>query len=289
MVNARDLRLGRAGTARKTSRVWENAVRSGKGRSLVENALLIGLSRQMVLEREMDVVANNVANMDTTGFKSDNSMFEQYVMPVARENRFAPADRPLDFVNDRGTWRNLGAGPIQQTGNPLDVAINGNGYLVVQTAGGDRYTRNGSLQINGQGQLVTGDGAPVIGDNGPIVFQPTDHDVMISPDGRVTVTEAGATNTESLRGQIRIVSFAAPQQLQKEGNNLYVAPAGVAATPDTNSKLIQGSIEKSNVNGVVAISRLIEISRAYAQVASLLSNASDLRKNAISELATVPS
>ena len=254
----------------------------------MENALLIGLSRQMVLEREIDVVANNVANMDTTGFKSDNSMFEQYLMPVARENRFEPADRQLDFVNDRGTWRNLGAGPIQQTGNPLDVAINGNGYLVVQTAGGERYTRNGSLQINGQGQLVTGDGAPVIGDSGPIIFQPTDHSVMISADGRVSVTEAG-TNTDSLRGQIRIVSFAAPQQLQKEGNNLYVAPPGVAATPDTNSKLIQGSIEKSNVNGVVAISRLIEISRAYAQVASLLSNASDLRKNAISELATVPS
>ena len=254
----------------------------------MENALLVGLSRQMVLEREMDVVANNVANMDTTGFKSDNSMFEQYVMPVARENRFTPADRPLDFVNDRGTWRNLGAGPIQQTGNPLDVAINGDAYIAVQTAGGDRYTRNGSLQINGQGQLVTGDGAPVIGDNGPIVFQPTDHDVMISPDGRISVTEAGAT-TETVRGQIRMVSFANPQALQKEGNNNYIAPAGVAATPSTNSTLIQGSIEKSNVNGVVEISRMIEISRAYAQVASLLSNASDLRKNAISELATVPS
>jgi len=255
----------------------------------VENALLIGLSRQMVLEREIDVVANNVANMNTTGFKADNSMFEQYLMPVARENRFAPADRQLDFVNDRGTWRNLGAGPIQQTGNPLDVAINGDGYIVVQTAAGERYTRNGSLQINGQGQLVTADGAPVMGDNGPIVFQTTDHDVMITPDGRVTVTEAGATNTESLRGQIRIVSFAAPQQLQKEGNNLYAAPAGVAAIPDTNSKLIQGSIEKSNVNGVVEISRLIEISRAYAQVAQLLSNQSDLHKNAIQELANVPS
>jgi flagellar basal-body rod protein FlgF len=255
----------------------------------MENALLVGLSRQMVLERQMDVVANNVANMSTTGFKADNSMFEEYLMPVARENRFEPADRQLSFVNDRGTWRNMGAGPVQQTGNPLDVALNGDGYLVVQTAAGERYTRNGSLVINGQGQLVTADGAPVLGDNGPIVFQPTDHSVMITPDGRITVTEAGATSTESQRGQLRIVRFAAPQQLQKEGNNLYVAPAGVAATPDTNTKVIQGSIEKSNVSGVAEISRLIEISRAYAHVAQMLSNESDLHKNAISQLANVPS
>jgi flagellar basal-body rod protein FlgF len=255
----------------------------------MENALLVGLSRQMVLERQLDVIANNVANMNTTGFKADNSMFEEYLMPVARENRFQPADRPVDFVNDRGTWRSLRPGAIQHTGNPLDVAISGDGYLSVQTAAGVRYTRNGSLQINAQGQLVTTDGALVVGDSGPIVFQSTDHNVAITPDGRITVVEAGATNTESVRGQIRIVRFAAPQQLQKEGNNNYVAPPGVAALPDTASTLIQGSIEKSNVNGVVEISRLIETSRAYSQVAQLLQNQSDLHKNAIQQLAAVPS
>jgi flagellar basal-body rod protein FlgF len=255
----------------------------------MENALLVGLSRQMVLERQLDVVANNVANMNTTGFKADNSMFEQYLMPVARENRFGPADRQLDFVNDRGTWRNMRAGAIQHTGNPLDVAINGDGYLAVQTPGGERYTRNGSLHINAQGQLVTADGFPVLGDSGPITFQTTDHNVAITPDGRVTVVEAGASNTESVRGQIRIVGFAAPAQLQKEGNSNYVAPPGVAAAPDPTSKLMQGAVEKSNVNGVVEMSRLIEISRAYSQVALLLQNASDLHKNAIAQLANVPS
>jgi len=255
----------------------------------MENALLVGLSRQMVLERQLDVVANNVANMNTTGFKADNSMFEQYLMPVARENRFQPSDRTVDFVNDRGTWRSLSQGAIQHTGNPLDVAINGDGYLSVQTAGGVRYTRNGSLQINAQGQLVTTDGSQVIGDSGPIVFQTTDHNVAITPDGRITVVEAGASNTESVRGQIHLVHFAAPQLLQKEGNNNYSAPAGVAALPDTASTLIQGSIEKSNVNGVVEVSRLIELSRAYSQVALLLQNQSDLHKNAIQQLATVPS
>ena len=253
----------------------------------MENALLIGLSRQMVLERQMDVVANNVANLNTTGFKADNSLFEQYLMPVARENRFGPADRPVSFVNDRGTWRNMNQGGVQATGNPLDVAIDGDGYFAVQTPNGERYTRNGSMQINAQGQLVTTDGMPVLGDNGPIVFQPTDHDISITKDGRVSVLEGNVTTTESLRGTLRIVRFANPAQLQKEGNNLYSSTGG-GATPDTNPRLVQGSVEKSNVNGVIEISRMIQISRAYQQTATLLQQQSDLHKNAIHELAAVP-
>jgi flagellar basal-body rod protein FlgF len=253
----------------------------------MENALLIGLSRQMVLERQMDVVANNVANLNTTGFKADNSLFEQFLMPVARENRFNLADRQVSFVNDRGTWRNMQRGGVQVTNNPLDLAIDGDGYLVVQTAGGERYTRNGALQVNAQGQLVTADGLPVLGDNGPIVFQQTDRDVSITADGRITVVEGSATNTESVRGTLRIVRFANPQQLQKEGSNLFSA-TGAAATPDTTSRLLQGSLEKSNVNGVIEIARMIQISRAYQQTATLLQQQSDLHKNAIHELAQVP-
>jgi flagellar basal-body rod protein FlgF len=254
----------------------------------MENPLLIGLSRQMVLERQMDVVANNVANLNTTGFKADNSLFEQYLMPVARENRFIPGDRQVSFVNDRGTWRDLQPGPVQVTGNPLDVAIDGNGFLVVQTPNGERYTRNGALQINAQGQLATADGLPIVGDNGPITLQPNDRNIAIAADGRVTVIEGAASNTESTRGTIRIASFANPGQLQKEGNNLFSSPAGVAATTDTTSRLIQGSIEKSNVNGVIEISRMIQISRSYQQIATLLQQQSDLHKQAIQQLAQVP-
>ena len=255
----------------------------------MENALLVGLSRQMVLGRELDVVANNIANMNTTGFKADNSMFEQFLMPVARENRFNTQDQRLNFVNDRGTWHDLRSGAVQQTGNPLDIAIDGNAFLAVQTTAGERYTRNGALQINAQGQLVTADGAQVLGDSGPIVFQPTDRDVAISGDGRVSVTEGANTKTESLRGKLRLVSFASPQQVQKDGANNFAAVAGATPTPDPKAHVVQGAIEKSNVNGVVEMSRLIEISRAYTQVATLLQQQSDLHKNAIQQLADVPS
>ena len=88
----------------------------------MENALLIGLSRQMVLGRSMDVVANNIANMNTTGFKADNSLFEEYLMPVARENRFNPADRMVSFVNDSGAWHNLA---LTVAGTALTARIDG--------------------------------------------------------------------------------------------------------------------------------------------------------------------
>jgi flagellar basal-body rod protein FlgF len=254
----------------------------------MENALLVGLSRQMVLARELDVVANNIANLNTTGFKADNSVFERFLMPVARENRFNTPDRQLSFVTETGTWHDFRPGPVQQTGNPLDVAIDGDGFLVVQTTAGERYTRGGALQINAQGQLVTADGAQVIGENGPIVLQQTDGSIAIGPDGRVTVIEGNNTRTESLRGKLRLVSFASPQQLQKHGANNFSAPAGVTPTPDIKSRVIQGAVEKSNVNGVVEMTRLIEISRAYTQVAQLLQQQGDLRKNAIQQLSEVP-
>ena len=169
----------------------------------MENALLIGLSRQIALSRELDVVANNIANINTTGYKADGSLFEEYLSSAARSGQ---NQGRVSFVHDRGTWHDLSAGPIEQTGNPLDVAIDGNAFLVVQTPRGERYTRNGALQINGDGQLVTSDGDAVLGDAGPIQFQPTDNQVSISRDGTITVRE-GTSKADSARGKLRLVTF----------------------------------------------------------------------------------
>src|SRR6185312_11689490 len=108
----------------------------------MENALLIGLSRQVTLERQLDVVANNVANVNTNGFKADKSLFQEYLMPGAHEDNFVGRDRRLSYVQDRATFHDFAQGPTEQTKNPLDVAIDGNAFLVVQTAGGERYTRD---------------------------------------------------------------------------------------------------------------------------------------------------
>src|SRR5580692_1309667 len=126
-----------------------------RGAPPMQNAALVVLSRQMVLEREMEVVANNIANIDTNGFKADFSLFEEYLMPGARDGHFQVADSPVSFVRNRGTLIDLNQGALQRTGSPLDIAISGDGFLVVQTPQGERYTRNGGLQINSQGELVT--------------------------------------------------------------------------------------------------------------------------------------
>jgi flagellar basal-body rod protein FlgF len=253
----------------------------------VENALLIGLSRQMVLERQLDVVANNVANVNTNGFKADQSLFEEYLSSGAHEDNFRGADRRVSYVQDRGTYRDVSQGALQRTGNPLDVAIQGSGYLAVQTAGGERYTRDGSLQMNNLGQLVTAAGDPVLGTGGPIVLQPTDHDVNISPDGTVTVLE-GVNRTDAIRGKLRIVAFADPQAAQKQGSNLYAAAGGATPQPDLKSTVQQGFVEKSNVSAVAEMSHMVEVTRAYTQIANLLQVQSDMRKNAIEKLADVP-
>ena len=252
----------------------------------MENALLVGLSRQMVLERQMDVVANNVANVNTNGFKADKSLFQEYLKTGAHEDNFVGQDRAVSYVLDRGTFKDFAQGSTEPTKSPLDIAIDGGGFLVVQTAAGERYTRDGGLQINNQGQLVTAAGDAVLGNSGPIVFQPTDHEVSIAADGNISVLE-GINRIDSVRGKLRLVSFADAQKLLKDGSNLYSAGTA-AAQPDTASKVKQGFIEKSNVNSVAEMSRMIEVTRTYTQIATLLQQQSDLHKSAIEKLADVP-
>lgn len=253
----------------------------------MQNALLIGLSRQTILERQLDVIANNVANVNTSGYKADSSLFEEFLKSGAHEDNFVGNDRRVSFVQDRGTFRDFSQGAAEQTKNPLDVAVDGSGFLVVQTPAGERYTRDGSMMLNNQGQLVTAAGNPVLGTGGPIVFQPTDHDINITPDGTITVVE-GTGRTDSLRGKLRLVSFPDAQKLLKEGLNLYTAGEGSAAQPDVKSAVRQGFIEKSNVNAVAEMSRMIEVTRAYSQISTLLQQQSDLQKTAIQQLADVP-
>src|SRR6476660_3284762 len=253
----------------------------------MENASLVGLSRQMALQRELDVVSNNIANLNTTGFKADNVVFQEFLMPGARANQFAGADRQLSFVHDRATWLDLSQGPVEHTGNPLDVAVSGNAFLTVQTPRGERYTRNGALQINAQGQLVTSEGLAVIGQNGPIVFQPNDRDISIGIDGLISVRE-GQNTTDSQRGKLKLASFDQPQRLQKDGTSTYMAPAGVTPQVATDARVAQGAIEKSNVKSVMEMTRMVEVTRAYTQIASMLQSQSDTRKSAIDKLAEVP-
>jgi flagellar basal body rod protein FlgG len=194
----------------------------------------------------------------------------------------------VSFVRDRSTWTDMTQGNLERTGNPLDVAIKGNGFLTVQTPNGERFTRNGAFQVNSAGQLVTSEGYQVMGENGPITMQPNDRDVRISADGTISVREGANVDVESLRGKLRMTSFDNPGLLRKDGSSTFSAPNGVNALPDTTSEFIQGSIEKSNVNSVMEMTRMIEVTRTYTQVASMLQQQSDLHRTAVEKLADVP-
>lgn len=255
----------------------------------MENALLVGLSRQMALSHELDVVANNIANIDTTGFKADKAAFSEYLMPGAANQRFPGSDRRISFVQDRATWIDYSAGSMQRTGNPLDVAIDGKGYFVVQTPRGQRYTRNGALGINAAGELVTSNGDQVIGTNGPIILQPTDRDIIISPTGIISVRDGVGTNSAQ-RGQLQLVSFDQQQKLQKDGGSTFMVPPDVTPNPaPANTRVMQGVIEKSNVRPIVEMARMIQITRSYSDIAAILQQQGDLRRNSLQQLSQAPS
>ncbi|MEZ6023464.1 MAG: flagellar basal-body rod protein FlgF [Hyphomonadaceae bacterium] len=239
----------------------------------MDNALLLGLQTQRVLQRRMDVAANNLANVNTSGFKADALVLEE------ADNTNAHADedpRDIRFVRDIGLTRDMSQGPIAMTGNSLDVAIEGGGFFMVQGPNGPLYTRDGAFSLTGEGQLVTSDGHPVLNSGGaPIVFDPQGDSPSIGRDGAISVAGVEV-------GRIGVASFAAPGALSKVGDNLWDAQG--QPTEPFEGVVVQGALEGSNVRPVIELTRLIEISRAYQSAARIVSGADELRKSAIERL-----
>ncbi len=240
----------------------------------MENTLLIGLSRQVALARELDVIANNMANVNTNGFKARSSLFAEYVMPTASAEEFPAPDRSLSYVIDDGTPIDFRSGALERTGNPMDVAIQGEGFFVVETPGGERFTRNGALQLDQEGRLVTSDGWPILSEDGPVAFGPEETGIAIAADGSIS-TDQGA------RGRLRVVQFENPQLLRNEGANVFASEE--PALPAI-ARVESGVIERSNVNAVLEMSRLMEVSRSYTSVANTLQRLGELQRTAIQRL-----
>jgi flagellar basal-body rod protein FlgF len=247
----------------------------------VENFSLVGLSRQMALRRELDVVANNLANIGTSGFKAEQVKFSEYMMPVASAEIFpSNRDKRLSYVEDRMTWQDFSAGPIQITDNQFDLAIDGDAFFAVQTPSGVRYTRNGQFQIDTQGTLVTNEGYPVLSTSGPVQFADTETSVTVGKDGTVS-TDQGP------RGRLLLTTFADPQSLAPEGSSMFRADAAGTELAPGQGGVQQYATEKSNVQSVVETTRLIELSRSYQSMAEMLKRGDELRRSAIERLGDV--
>ncbi|MFN3465924.1 MAG: flagellar basal-body rod protein FlgF [Terricaulis sp.] len=239
----------------------------------MDNALMLGLQTQRVMQRRMDVAANNLANVSTTGFKADGLLLEE----ADRTTAHAEEDpRDIRFVRDVGIVHYMEQGPIAMTGNPLDVALEGDGFFMVEGPNGPLFTRDGAFTLTGDGRLVTSDGRAVLSSGGaPIVLDPQGESPSIGRDGAIRVAGVEA-------GRIGVASFAAPGALSKVGDNLWDAQG--QAQGEFGGVVLQGALEGSNVRPVVELTRLIEISRAYQSAAKIVSGADELRQRAIQQL-----
>lgn len=239
----------------------------------MDNLQLLAVQTQRVMQRRMETAANNLANVSTSGFKADGLLTE---MDARRPARSASAPTDVRFVRDVGLTRDMTQGPLSRTGEALDVALEGEGYFTVQSRGGTYYTRNGAFQLDATGQLKTGAGDLVLNSGGaPIVFDPQGEAPKIGADGAITIGGAEVS-------RLGVVNFAPGTPLEKVGDNLFAAEG--APTGTFEGTVVQGAIEGSNVNPVLELTRIIEISRAYESAARIVRSGDDLRQRTIERL-----
>jgi flagellar basal-body rod protein FlgF len=223
----------------------------------------------------LEAYANNLANVNTTGFKADEPVFRFDAPEIASDTgdntpRLSPYALPLQYVT------NFEPGPLRQTGSPLDVAIVGKGFLEVQTPDGIQYTRNGSLSINADGELSNNEGWPVMGQSGPINIDGSR--VEINEEGQVTVDG-------NVAGVLKVVDFNNPSALKKVGNSLFKDDgAGAGLVNAEGSRIAQGTLEASNVDAIRTMTEIIETLRVFETYQRVIRSADEATAKTVNEV-----
>lgn len=243
----------------------------------MDSASFVLLSQEQALRRRLDVVANNMANASTVGFKREQPQFHEFVeqMPDAE----VPDARNTSYVLDYGTVHDTTPGSFQPTGNPLDVMIEGNGYLTVEGENGQSlYTRAGSLKVSSEGELVTPAGLRVLGEGEQPIRVPLDQAaaLAIAADGSIT-GPAGQL------GRLAITRFGNEGSVKPLGNNLFSGQGG-EPVPAAEIRVRAGGLESSNVQPIAETTTMIEVLRAYQTSQKLSESMNDLRQRAIDRL-----
>jgi flagellar basal-body rod protein FlgF len=237
----------------------------------------IYLSHMVATLRSLDVIANNLANASTTGFKREAVRFEEFLAQERPEEDETDA-APTSLVRDAGLVRDLRQGPIVNTGAPLDLAVNGDGYFVIQTPSGEAYTRDGHFSLGPDRQLLTSSGAPVIGEAGAITIPLDDANLSVAADGVLS-------GKSGVIAKLKLVSFAHPESLTKAGANLLSTNELPRAA---TGRIVQGGLEGSNVEPTIEIARMIEVMRAYQATANLLTADQQDALETVQRLGKVP-
>ncbi|MFK7877599.1 MAG: flagellar hook-basal body complex protein [Paracoccaceae bacterium] len=232
----------------------------------MDGAAYASLSRQMGLWREMDIVANNIANAATTGYRQEGLIFSEFV-------KASPDGRSLSMGNGNVRNTSFQQGAVTQTGGNLDFAIEGDGFFLIETPVGERLTRAGNFSVSAQGDLVTPDGLRVLDAGAAPIFVPPDA-------GPIAVSSDGTISAEGrLLGQIGIVTPIDRLSMVREDGVMFAAEAGFEESQD--SRVLQGFVESSNVNAISAIARMIEVQRAYELGQSFLDSENQRVRDAL--------
>ncbi len=242
----------------------------------MNNTSYVALSGQTAVWRQLDVVANNIANMNTPAYRRQAPVFTSFLASTPNNN--ALGQQQLAYAQDYGIETDITAGPINVTHNPMDMALDGKGFFVVKTPDGDRYTRNGRFMLDNKGRVVTSEGYAVMSaTNQPLVVAPNEKEFYVAEDGTIS--------TENTKlGKFRVVTFDNEQTMRRSAGSLWEPPADQTAKPATKQKVMQGALENSNVNSVAEMTRMIEVQRSYSNTQSLLDAENDRVKQVIDVL-----
>ena len=237
--------------------------------------IALAASRLVAQQRAMDVTANNIANANTPGYRTERVQFSDWIDNQTGATS-APGVKSISYTQDRATYRESQAGPITHTGNPFDLALTGDGYFTVNTRSGPRLTRDGRFGPMPDGRLADSSGNAVLDTNGkPIQIPPTDTQVTIAGDGSV-FTENGPV------GKIGVVQPADPMRMRGEGATNFVSDA--ATSPVTSARIEQGAIEESNVQPVLEVTRMMDNERQFQFVTQLVQAEGDREQSTIDKL-----
>lgn len=243
----------------------------------MDNALMVGLTRQMTLRRAMDISANNIANASTAGFKAEHQLLTE--LPMGRSRDVEGGER-VKYVDDWGVLRDFRTGPLEHTARPLDVALQGEGFFAVETENGVQYTRDGRFAMAPDGRIVASDGAEVLDENGgPIVLDPLADEPVI--------TEAGVVFSNGVEvGRLQVTAFDNLAALRKAGEGRFTQPENGEAQerPADVPQVNQGYYESSNVNSVVELTNMLQVTRTYQSVSKMVEQTGDLQRRAIEQL-----
>ncbi|MFO0292356.1 MAG: flagellar basal-body rod protein FlgF [Rhodospirillales bacterium] len=244
----------------------------------MENPSYIAIAQMGALRRQLDVTANNVANISTPGYRSERLLFETIFSDMAGNSGLNGPGAKVAFAVDRGIWRDSKPGPVERTGNQFDIALVGPGYIAVQTESGVRYTRAGAFRPDAQGRLALANGAQLLGENGsPITIPAGETSVEIDRRGAIT-------GKEGQIGRVRVVTFDNEQAMRRTGENLLTTDAEAKPMDDKQTKVAQGMIEGSNVQSVLEIAQMIELTRRYQSASRMIDQEQDRSRRTIEKL-----